>query len=414
MKNILIIIVVLFALLVTPASLLGQLEFSGRTMGPIVYRVVVNEPVENQEQIETGIQAELDQINQLMSTYIDDSDVSLVNRSTVNEWVLVNPLTAKVVQRALELGTLTDGAFDITVGPAVKRWKFGPDAEVVRFPNAEEVVLLVESVGIDKVEVRLEPPSVRRLNAKTEIDLSAIAKGFAVDQVASWLVAQGKSNFLVEVGGEIVVRGNGPKGAWRVGIERPNIYGRAVAAVLELADTAIATSGDYRNVRMHNGKRISHTIDPKTCRPVADPPASCSVIADDCMTADAIATAVMVMGAKKGMEFCEQNSFGLNVYQRNENDSKISATTTSGFPIDDSVSGGNASDDSQSIWPAFLSAMIVFSLAIAGMAVGAIFNNRPISGSCGGIAAIPNEDGSSSCSLCEKPVAECPDQKQEA
>lgn len=408
MKSISIILTIFLTGVVFNSNASAQLEFSGTTMGPIVYRVVVNEEVPGQERVQAGIQEQLDQINQLMSTYIEDSDVSKVNNSPANEWVAVDSLTVKVVQKSLELGKLTDGAFDITVGPAVKRWKFGPDSEVVRFPNDAEVAELLGSVGIDNVEVRESPPAIRKRNDETEIDLSAIAKGFAVDQVASWLESESFQNFMVEVGGEVVVRGEGPKGKWRIGIERPDVHGQAVAAVLELEDTAVATSGDYRNVRLYNGKRISHTIDPKTCRPVSDPPASCSVIASDCMTADAIATAVMVMGAEKGIEFCKRNSFGLNVYQRNSTDEKIKSLKTDDFPIrSDGSSSGNSSE--RSILPAFVSTLVVFLLVIVGMAVGAIFNNRPITGSCGGIAAQKNEDGSSSCSMCQKPVTDCPE-----
>ena len=412
LATIFVVLPCLTGLLATPGSLNAQVSFSGKTMGPITYNVVVNETVEDETATTSGIQGQLDQVNNLMSTYIDSSDVSRFNTAKAGEWVDVDPLTLQVVARAIELGKLTDGAFDITVGPAVKRWKFGPDANKIKFPTDAEVEQLSEFVGIDKVELRTEPPAIRKLHDQTEIDLSAIAKGFAVDHVANWLQDRGHSNFMIEVGGEVIVQGAGPKGKWRIGIEKPNLYGQAIAAVLELENSAVATSGDYRNVRMYNGKRISHTIDPKTCRPVDNPPPSCSVLADDCMTADALATAVMVMGAKKGLEFCEQHGFELNVYNRNS-DNKVDSVATAGFPIRADQEAERSSEQTQSIWPAFVGALVVFSLAIAGMAVGAIFNDRPITGSCGGIASKPNEDGSSSCSLCEKPVVDCPDQASE-
>ena len=213
---------------------------------------------------------------------------------------------------------------------------------------------------------------------------------------------------MVEVGGEVTARGKSSSGErWRIGIEQPVSSVRKIGAVVDLNNNSLATSGDYRNFRVIGGKKFSHAIDPVTCKPVQGNVASATVLAEDCMTADALATAIMVMGDKKGMDLCSQLGVECSISTRNASDSaKFSTASTKSFPLD---SNQVVADEKRSIWPAFVGALVIFGLAIAGMAVGSILNNRPISGSCGGIAATTNEDGSSSCSMCEKPVAECPE-----
>ena len=405
------VLLTVILLLVWISSTRGQSTFSGKTMGPIDYKVVVYDSVSDQEVVENGIQAQLDQINSLMSTYVESSDISKVNAADKDQWVPVDPLTLQVVQKSIQFSELTGGAFDVTVGPAVNRWKFGPESDFTETDIDE----LVEYVGFANISIRSNPPAISKRHAKTRIDLSAIAKGFAVDQVAKWLKDQGYENFMVEVGGEVVAMGKTKRGKWRIGIERPSQSSRQVASVAVLSDAAMATSGDYRNFRIENGKRVTHTIDPVTCRPVENNTASCSIVAKDCLTADAIATAVMVMGPEKGMSLCQNQNWQASIITRVTGSDTFHFTATENFPLDESTSEIPESNKNEaSIFPAFVGAMIIFGLAIAGMAVGAIFNNRPITGSCGGIAATQNADGSSSCSMCQKPVSECPENQDSA
>ncbi len=283
-------------------------EISGKTMGPIAYKVVIAEhpdsiaPVEIQERV-TSV---LEKINQLMSTYQSDSDVSRFNRSEVTGFHPVDPMTATVVARAIEISQLTDGAFDITVGPAVNLWDFGPKNLDFKIPSISQTDAIKNSIGYQHLEVRINPPAIRKSISTVKIDLSAIAKGYAVDQVASALDSLGCQNFLIEVGGEVFARGkrfNG--GNWRIGVERPNDLVVTPGNIAEITDEAMATSGDYRNFHEIDGKRYSHTIDPQTCRPVKHTLASACIIFKDCMTADALATAMMVMGKDKGQQLCQ-------------------------------------------------------------------------------------------------------------
>jgi thiamine biosynthesis lipoprotein len=261
-----------------PIILTAQ-EVRGMTMGTD-YSVKVADFVKGTnpdvwKNIETLIQQRLDEIDRLMSTYRTESEVSRFNNSDSADWFNVSKDTAEVVHLALEISQLTEGAFDITVAPLVELWGFGANRQPdLTINNLEEKTNQIKpKTGYDKLEVRLQPPALKKSIPELRIDLSAIAKGYAVDCVTKLLEENGFVNYMVEIGGEVRCRGNkGTAGDWMIGIEKPFIistnefYG--LQRKLRIGDRALATSGDYQNYRELDGVRFSHFIDPRTGFPI--------------------------------------------------------------------------------------------------------------------------------------------------
>ena len=288
---------------VDPVTVLG-----GATMATS-YTVRVADPVADREQLEHEIQARLDTIEALMSTYIDASDVSRFNASADTGWMPVDAATCEVVALALRVSEQTGGAFDITVGPLVDLWGFGPDGAINEPPAAEALAAARSRTGYAGIGTDCEQPAIRKDRAGLAIDLSAVAKGFAADAVADDLAASGIANFLVEVGGEMRIAGTKPGGEpWRVGIEAPVRERVDVFSALEVRDIAVATSGDYRNYFEKDGRFYSHTLDPRTGAPVTHSTGGVTVLAKTAGYADALATALLVLGAEHGLELAEREN----------------------------------------------------------------------------------------------------------
>jgi thiamine biosynthesis lipoprotein len=264
------------------------------------------------EDLQRDVDACLLDVNRKMSTYDPESELSRFNRHPHDDWFDVSAETATVVRRAQEIGEKTGGAFDVTVGPLVNLWSFGPDSTPGDVPSELELAAVRENVGWHLLEVRDSPPGLRKRSAGVYVDLSAIAKGFGVDRVAALLDRRGVKAYMIEIGGEVRTRGAKRGGSpWRIGIERPVSFARSLHKVVRLTDRALATSGDYRNFFEVDGVRYSHTIDPLTGRPVEHNLASVSVITTSCMEADAWATALGVLGPDAAYRYAEQN--GLDV-----------------------------------------------------------------------------------------------------
>lgn len=281
----------------------------GRTMGTS-YSIKLVVPAGlgvDLARLHADINARLRTINARMSTYRPDSELSRFNASDSLEWFAVSDELAQLVSRAKAISALSEGAFDVTVAPAVNLWGFGPTPEPSEPPDAATIAAVRARIGDDKLEVRLDPPALRKARADLEVDLSAIAKGYGVDALATLLDAAGIEHYLVEIGGELRARGHKPDHQpWRIAIERPNPLAREVYRVVELRDAAMATSGDYRNFITWDKQLYSHSIDPETARPVEHSLASVSVITEDCARADALATALLVLGPERGMALAER------------------------------------------------------------------------------------------------------------
>ncbi|GAA0784860.1 FAD:protein FMN transferase [Marinobacterium sediminicola] len=245
----------------------------------------------------------LARINQQMSTYIDDSELSRLNLAEAGQLQTISPELQEVLLLAAEISDLTSGAFDVTVGPLVNLWGFGPDGRITHQPDQAEVDRLRSKVGYQYVHI--DPANSMLMKEHDQyIDLSAIAKGYGVDQLAELLESHGIQRYLVEIGGELRVKGVKPGGEpWRLAIEAPHAGAREVQQVISIEQGAVATSGDYRNYFEEDGVRYSHTIDPRTAYPIRHRLASVTVITDTCAEADALATALMVMGEEQGYNF---------------------------------------------------------------------------------------------------------------
>jgi len=261
----------------------------------------------NPDRLTQQLQEQLDQVNRLMSTYDPDSEISRFNRSESTDWFPVSPETAEVIGLSLQISELTGGAFDITVGPLVELWGFGA-REREQLPSQAQVTELLATIGHRKLQLRNSPPAIKKAHPQLQVDLSAVAKGYAVDLLAEILRAQQIQNFLVEVGGELRISGLRIDGTpWRIAIEKPAEGVREVEQIFALTDVGLATSGNYRNFYIEAGQRYVHTIDPVSGYPISHQLASATVLAQDCATADALATALMVLGEERGRQLVEEN-----------------------------------------------------------------------------------------------------------
>lgn len=264
-----------------------------------IYHITYQSDTNYQKEIE----AELQKVDHSLSPFNKTSIISRVNR---NEKVKVDEMFSEVFQLAEKISGDTDGAFDITVAPMVNAWGFG--FKTGNPPTKQTIDSLRAIVGFHTVS--LQNGYVIKKNPNTMLDCSAIAKGYGTDVVARFLKKKGVQNFMVEIGGEIVVNGNSEKlQPWRIGINKPTDdslnTSQAIQDVVSVSNIAMATSGNYRNFYYKNGKKYAHTIDPKTGYPVQHNILSATVFAEDCATADAYATSFMVLGldgAKKILE----------------------------------------------------------------------------------------------------------------
>lgn len=299
---------------------LGPDTIAGNTMGTS-YSVKLyqdSDPVPL-ERLGELIESELDSVNAQMSTYIEDSELSRFNASKSTDWFPVSLETAQVVQLALEIHEQTQGRFDVTVGPLVNLWGFGPSQGAKKIPDRVEVERLLESVGSGKLEARLDSPALRKKNPNLHVDLSGIAKGHGVDRLAAVLDELKIASYMVEVGGEIRAKGRRGDGRpWQIGIESPIEDRRELLQVVSLLDRSLATSGDYRNLRQIEDRKFSHFIDPVTGWPAQTTIASATVLAEDCATADAIATGLMASELSQALELIEAYDWPVLLVVRSE------------------------------------------------------------------------------------------------
>ncbi|WP_237584141.1 FAD:protein FMN transferase [Photobacterium halotolerans] len=286
------------------------IHLTGSTMGTYYsIKLIEQEGLPSEVALQKEIDRRLERVNDQMSTYREDSELSQFNQHRSSEPFAVSADTATVVQEAIRLSKLTDGALDVTVGPLVNLWSFGPEARPDVVPTDEELDARRKEVGIEHLKV--EGNALIKDLPGLYVDLSSIAKGYGVDVVADYIASLGVNDYLVEIGGEIRLKGKNLEGVpWRIAIEKPTEDGsRSIQEVVEPGEMAVATSGDYRNYFEENGVRYSHLINPITGKPITNRVVSVTVMHPKCMTADALATAFSVMGEEKAIALANQENW---------------------------------------------------------------------------------------------------------
>lgn len=299
------------------------MSLAGNTMGTTYHiKVVPNELMPTAQLLQAEIDLALEQVNDQMSTYRTQSEISRFNSLPLEQSVEVSADTIKVVKEGVRLHYITDKALDITLGPLVNLWGFGPDKRPTKIPSQAEIAAAKAKTGIH--ELAIDGQRLVKHNAHLYLDLSSIAKGFGVDKVAGILNKYQTSGYLVEIGGELRIKGTKADGSpWRVAIEKPTDEGIAVQQVIEPGTMSMATSGDYRNYYEEEGQRFTHIIDPRNGLPIHHKLASVTVLHEECMTADGFATAMMVLGTEASLALAKKEHLAIMLIEKQAEGFKV-------------------------------------------------------------------------------------------
>jgi thiamine biosynthesis lipoprotein len=329
------VVLLLFCLFAcSPENEINEYSLSGQTMGTVYNIKLVKNSLDRKllKKIKTAIDSSLEQVNQQMSTYIPISEISGFNNfKDTLEFNISNDFS-KVINAALKVYQISSGAFDITVSPLVNLWGFGSKSSERMIPSDEQIESVLKLIGSENIKI-IDKNTIKKGIAELEIDLNAIAKGYGVDVVSQTLEMYKQENYMIEIGGEVYAKGkNINKKKWKIGIDKPQYLtfpGQDLQSILNISNKAVATSGDYRNYFEYENKIYSHTINPKTGKPVTHNLASVTIVAPNCMQADALATAVLVMGVKKGLKLLEslENVEGYLISRVSLNEFKADSTT---------------------------------------------------------------------------------------
>jgi thiamine biosynthesis lipoprotein len=287
------------------------------------WSVLIDDPVTDPT-LQSRFQAAVDEVDAQMSTWKPDSDLMRLNAAPLDAWVPLPDRLLCVLEAGLVLSRQTMGAFEMNIGAAVRAWGFGPDAidlTAIRKASAARRVSAMDALEVDRVT------SMARKSAPLALDLSGIAKGYGVDRLAETVAERGLKHALCSIDGEVRAIGTRREGRpWAVGIDSPMAGARGQHSVLTLEDMAVATSGDYRHFVTVGTTRLSHTIDPRRGAPLVASPASVTVLSGTCMMADAMATALMVMGDSKGLAFAESHAISALFLHRSSGGTVASGT----------------------------------------------------------------------------------------
>ncbi|WP_240473442.1 FAD:protein FMN transferase [Ferrimonas senticii] len=289
-------------------------KIAGTTMGT-TYHISWIGDADQAEQIQAEIDQRLVAVNRSMSHYQSDSLISQFNASSSTAPMTIDEDFAIVMAESLWLSQVTDGALDVTIAPLIDLWGFGPQGQVDRAPSSREMATALMMVGMDKLT--LTDKALAKSDPLLTLNFSAIAKGYGVDVVADLLEQHDIGNYMVEIGGELRIRGTKlDEQPWRIAVERPDPNGRQIFEVIEPGNNAVATSGDYRNFFEQDGIRFSHLIDPRSGKPITNRLASVTVITASSMRADGLATAFSVMGKEASLAYAEANNLAVMLIEK--------------------------------------------------------------------------------------------------
>lgn len=309
-----------------PSSALPELKVSGPTMGTHYAVKVVGDYPGGEPQLQHEVEQILQRIDHQLSTYKPDSELSRFNQHQATTPVEISQDLADVLIEGLRVGKMTGGAMDITVGPLVNLWGFGPDKRPTKIPSEQQIAAARLRTGLDKlhVEIGSEKATVRKDIPDLYVDLSTLGEGYAADQVAAWLDGRGIKNYMVEIAGALRLKGhNGQGDLWRIAVEKPGDELGQVQNVLTPGDNGISTAGSYRNYYELDGQRFSHIIDPATGKPLTHKLVSVTVIAPSALYTDALDTGLMVMGADKALIFANEHNLPIYTLTKTDDGFKV-------------------------------------------------------------------------------------------
>jgi thiamine biosynthesis lipoprotein len=303
------------------ASAGETVRLSGRAMGTTwTVTYVQPDPAIDSQVALRRIAARLEELEQHFSTYRPNSELSRFNAATDMKWIPVSPELARIAAESRRISELTGGAFDVTVGPLVRLWGFGPQRRPGTLPADADIAAAREAVDWHKLETRTEPAALRKDSPALSADFSSIAKGFSADAVCELLQSLHAPDHFVQIGGDVRTGGRAATGEpWRTGIESPDDAPRDprdLELIVALSGRALSTSGDYRNFFTVEGRRYSHIIDPRTGRPAESALASVSVVASSCADSSALATGLFVLGPEQGWALAVQQKLAAVFFVR--------------------------------------------------------------------------------------------------
>lgn len=309
-----------------------QIDLEGKTMGTF-YSVKISGDVRvSKPLLQQQVDALLEQANDDISTYRSGSVLSRFNQSHSTDPQPIPRGMADIILMAQRIGRDTQGAMDITVGPLVNLWGFGPDKRAVKVPDRQQIEAAQKNIGLQHLKLLSDSHGewLQKDLPNMYVDLSTLGEGYGVDQLVKLMARNGITNYLVSVGGAVSSRGvNGQGKPWRVAIQKPTDRENAVQALVDLQGYGISTAGSYRNYFEQNGQRYSHVIDPVTGRPITHRLVSATVIAPTALEADGWDTGLMVLGTEKALKLAEEK--GLAVYLISKTDEGFSAVMTPQF-----------------------------------------------------------------------------------